>query len=105
MVTMFSVLTHLTPREGRKYLGEAVRVTRPSGRIVISFLDRSLEIHRQAAGRLLDQIYVRLRGISVKNVVLDRGEIEGWARDLRLALQFHGPERIGQSYCVLVKPA
>ena len=40
----------------------------------------------------------------MKNVVLDRSEIEAWARDLRLGLQFHGPERIGQSYCVFTKP-
>jgi len=35
MVVMFSVLTHLSAREGRKYLGEAVRVTRPGGRIIV----------------------------------------------------------------------
>jgi ubiquinone/menaquinone biosynthesis C-methylase UbiE len=104
MVTMFSVLTHLTAREGRRYLTEAVRVVRPGGRVVISFLDAAMELHRQAAGGLLDQILHRLRGTSVKNVVLDRREIEGWARQLRLAVAFHGPERIGQSYCVFTKP-
>jgi ubiquinone/menaquinone biosynthesis C-methylase UbiE len=103
MVTMFSVLTHLTAREGRRYLGEAVRVIRPGGRVVISFLDASLELHRKAAGGFLDQLLHRWRGTSVKNVVLERGEIEGWARDLRLGLQLHGPERIGQSYCVFTK--
>jgi ubiquinone/menaquinone biosynthesis C-methylase UbiE len=104
MVTMFSVLTHLSAREGRKYLAEAVRVLRPGGRAVISFLDSGLELHRQAAGGFLDQLLHRWRGTSVKNVVLDRREIESWARDLRLGLQLHGPERIGQSYCVFTKP-
>jgi hypothetical protein len=80
-------------------------VTRPGGRIVVSFLDRAIELHRKRAGGWLGQIYNRLHGTSVKNGVLDRREIEGWARDLQLTVQFHGSEQIGQSYCVFTKPA
>jgi hypothetical protein len=72
--------------------------------VIISFLDNALQLHRQAAGGFLDQLLHRWRGTSVKNVVLTRCEIEGWARDLQLSVAFHGPERIGPSYCVFTKP-
>jgi SAM-dependent methyltransferase len=102
-LTMFSVLTHLSPREGRRYLAEAARVMRPGGKIIVSFLDASNETHRQAAGTAFGQLYNRIKGWSVKNVLLDRGTIEGWARELHMSVTFCGPERLGQSYCVFTK--
>jgi SAM-dependent methyltransferase len=104
IVTMFSVLTHLSAREGRRYLAEAVRVVRPGGKIILSFLDTELETHRRAIGTMMHQIIVRMRGISVKNVVLHRATINDWARQMGLIVQFFGPEKLGQSYCVFSKP-
>jgi ubiquinone/menaquinone biosynthesis C-methylase UbiE len=102
-LTMFSVLTHLSSREGRRYLAEAVRVMRPGGKIIVSFLDAANETHRRMAGTAFNQIYNRIRGWSVKNVLLDRAMIEQWARDLRLDVKFHGTERLGQNYCVFTR--
>jgi hypothetical protein len=59
-------------------------------------------MHRRAAGRPFEQFIHRLRG-DVKNVLLTRHQIEGWAMSLGLSAQFFGPERFGQSYVVLTK--
>jgi ubiquinone/menaquinone biosynthesis C-methylase UbiE len=101
---MFSVLTHLTPREGRAYLGDVARVVQPGGTIVASFLDSAWREHRRAHGGWLRQAYGRVIGTMVKNVFLSRGQIARWARDLDLRAEFFGPERLGQSYVVMTKP-
>jgi ubiquinone/menaquinone biosynthesis C-methylase UbiE len=105
IVTMFSVLTHLTAREGLAYLVEASRVTRPGGQIIASFLDPALDAHIELAGSWLRQAVGRIRGTMVKNVMLSRNELQAWADALRLDARFVGPERIGQSYCVFTKTA
>jgi hypothetical protein len=66
---------------------------------------RRIVAHRRRAlrPRAVDQLLHGSRGTSVKNVVLARREIEAWARDLQPAVALHGPERIGQSYCMFAK--
>jgi ubiquinone/menaquinone biosynthesis C-methylase UbiE len=103
MVAMFSVLTHLSPAEGPRYLADAARVLKPGGKIIASFLDSSLEMHRAVAGRWINQVINRWRAESVKNVLLDRGQLSQCAASLGLRVEFFGPERIGQSYFVLKK--
>jgi ubiquinone/menaquinone biosynthesis C-methylase UbiE len=103
VVAMFSVLTHLTPSEGRRYVRDAARVLKPGGRLVASFLDPSIEAHRQAAGSWFAQLKGRVRGSGVRNQLLRPDKIGAWAQDLGFAAAFHGPERIGQSYAVLTK--
>jgi ubiquinone/menaquinone biosynthesis C-methylase UbiE len=103
MVLMFSVLTHLSPSEGRRYVADAVRVLKPGGRLVASFLDPAIEHDRQAAGSWYLQTKLRLRGQGVRNQLLRPDEIAGWARELSVAAVFHGREQIGQRYVVLTK--
>jgi SAM-dependent methyltransferase len=103
-VAMFSVLTHLTPNEGRIYLADAARVLRPGGKIVASFLDATIPAHRRMAGGRIEQFvrrFVTRKG--VKSVVLTKEQITRWAADLVLRVEFFGHERIGQSYVILTK--
>jgi ubiquinone/menaquinone biosynthesis C-methylase UbiE len=104
LVVMFSLITHLTEREAERAVGEAARVLKPGGKIIVSFLDKTLKIHRKAAGGAVSQMVNRLRRRSVMNVVIDRAQIAAWAADLQLVPAFSGPERLGQSYAVLTKP-
>jgi SAM-dependent methyltransferase len=104
MISMFSVVTHLTPAEGRRYVTDAVRVLKPGGKLIVSFLDKTIDLHRKVTGGWLFQLRERFGRRSVKNVVLDRKAIEAWGRDLNLGIAFFGPERIGQSYVVFTKP-
>jgi ubiquinone/menaquinone biosynthesis C-methylase UbiE len=101
MVTFFSVLTHLTWKEGQQYLQEALRVLKPDGTLIFSFLDQNLPSHREMAGSWFKQVRGRLRGNGVKSVMLTQDEIREWAAKLKLAILFHGPEALGQSYCVV----
>jgi ubiquinone/menaquinone biosynthesis C-methylase UbiE len=103
IVAMFSVLTHLTEPESRRYVADAARVLKPGGSLIASFLDPALEPHRRASGGWLEQIVNRVRGGAVKGVTLTREQIEQWARDFALHAQFFDHQRIGQSYCVLIK--
>jgi ubiquinone/menaquinone biosynthesis C-methylase UbiE len=100
MVVFFSVLTHLTWDEGQTYLSDALRVLKPGGTLMFSFLDRDVKRHRQMAGSWAVQAYLRLRGRGVKNVTLSHDQITRWAAHRGLAITFHGPEAFGQSYCV-----
>jgi ubiquinone/menaquinone biosynthesis C-methylase UbiE len=102
MIAMFSVLTHLTAAQSFRYVTDAVRVLKPAGRLVASFLDEAFEPHRKAAGTRLEQFVNRLRG-DVINVTMPRAQIERWARDLGLRVEIFNHERIGQSYFVLTK--
>jgi ubiquinone/menaquinone biosynthesis C-methylase UbiE len=104
IVTMFSVLTHLTEIEGFRYLADAARVVRPGGMIVASFLSPEIKLHQTAAGSWLYQAIARLRGYSTKNVKLPGHVMSAWAAKLGLSAQFIGDQAIGQSVCVYRKP-
>src|SRR4051794_38683790 len=103
MVIMFSLLTHLAPRECLNYLIDAVRVLKPGGRVIASFLDPANGAHREAASSWFAQFKGRLGGVAVKSQLLEPAQIANWARSLKLTANFHGPEKIGQSYVVLTK--
>lgn len=100
-ITFFSVLTHLTWSEGQVYLADALRALKPGGTLLFSFLDNDQPEHRSAAGSLLAQLYMRLRAHGVKNVTLTRDQISTWAERSGVSIEFHGPEHIGQSFCVV----
>ena len=95
MIVMFSLITHLTAREASHSIADAARVLKPVGKLLVSFLDKTIGFHRNAAGGMLFQLRGRLAQLSVKNVVTDREKIAAWARDLRLGIAFFGPERFG----------
>jgi len=103
LVVMFSVLTHLTRREGWKYLSDAVRVLKPGGRIIASFLDTELQHHKGAAGHWFTQMRERLLGRSVRNQLLRKDDMRSWANKLNVRIELSGPEGIGQSYAVITK--
>jgi SAM-dependent methyltransferase len=103
-IVMFSVLTHLTAEEGRTYVADALRVLKPGGRLLGSFLDETIEAHRRAAGGWLEQLRNRLRAEAVLGVTLARAQIEEWAHGFGVEAELHGPEAIGQSYFVFTKP-
>lgn len=102
-VVMFSVLTHLTAQEGRSYVADALRVLKPGGLLIGSFLDATVEVHRGVAGGWLEQTRNRLRAEAVLSVTLVPAEIETWAREFGVEAELHGPEAIGQSYFVFRK--
>jgi hypothetical protein len=84
-------------------LTDAVRVLKPGGRVIASFLDPAINAHQQAASSWFTQLKGRLRGVAVKSQLLEPEQIAGWARSLNLTARFHGPQQIGQSYVVLTK--
>lgn len=99
-ITMFSVLTHLSERECFLYLSDAARVLKPSGIIVVSFLDSALKNHIKIAGGWLSQTIGRLRGLAVKNFTTTPEQLSDHGRQLGLTATFYSPEFIGQSICV-----
>jgi ubiquinone/menaquinone biosynthesis C-methylase UbiE len=104
IVAFFSVFTHLYPRECFDYLREADRILKPSGQIVVSFLDRAIFHHRSLARHWLFRLVNRILGTGVKNTLLDRDDLSRWGERLGLECCFHGTEAVGQVVCVYRRP-
>jgi SAM-dependent methyltransferase len=123
-VVFFSVFTHLLHEESYLYLQEAMRVLRPGGKAVFSFLDYDVE---GAWGVFEANLaWVRERTIAGHlNVFLNPRDLRLWARRLGFRVQaIHrgdqpfiavdaatataavapGTYALGQSVCVLRKP-
>ena len=122
-VCAFSVLTHLLPEHGFRYLREMRRVLRPGGQGVVSFLD--IEIPQ--TWPLFEQSCQDLEKNTPLNTFLSRSHLLVWLNRLNLeALDFMngdagvigagehiilddgrqqtGPFALGQSVCVFRKP-
>ena len=78
MVCAFSLFTHLRHEETYVYLAEAMRVLKPGGRIVFSFLDFRVRSN-------WDVFHETIQAIGVPrhfNQFMDRAEIDVWAEHL-----------------------
>lgn len=111
MVCFFSVLTHLTHEQSYWYLEEARRVLKPGGRILFSFLELREPVHMKI---FLDTVDATKRKVAMPmNVWIDRETIGHWADSLGLEIveirdgadPVVAQGNLGQSTCVLAKPA
>lgn len=122
-VVFFSVFTHLLHEETYRYLADTVRVLKPGGRIVFSFLEFRIPSH----WAVFDASVQDTRPEKVLNQFMDRDMIAGFAERLGLdVVDLHdgdkphipldrairwddgrvmeGAGNLGQSVCVLGKP-
>jgi len=101
MVVFFSVVTHLTWNESQRYLDDALRVLKPNGKLLFSYLEKSNPRHMKAVGSLFERTYHLFRGHGVKNVTLSEDQIRRWADQRQIEFTLRGPEALGQTYCVV----
>lgn len=80
MVSMFSLLTHLRHEESFLYLRDAMRVLRPGGKIIFSFLDFSQESHWSIFHETVSA--VETKALHHVNQFMSRDLISAWARML-----------------------
>lgn len=110
LVSAFSLFTHLLQAETYIYLEDAVRVLKPGGCVVFSFLEFTEPYHWQTFIVTRDQTKAR-KSIHL-NMFLERPSIEVWAKHLGLVVERYvgageavGSEHaLGQSVVVLRKP-
>lgn len=124
MIAFFSVFTHLLHEQSYVYLRDARRVLKPGGRIVFSFMEFGYPSHWRA----FEEAIAHINDPLPLNVFISRDAIAAWAEHLALdvvdvqdgeqlfirlrepAVFDHGGAftelgTIGQSVCVLQKPA
>jgi SAM-dependent methyltransferase len=109
MVCFFSVLTHLLHEQSYWYLEEAIRVLKPGGRIVASFLEFSEASHWQIFMNTLSES--KSDASEPMNVFLSREIFTVWAGHLGLEIvefigagqAVEGSMPLGQSVCILQK--
>ncbi len=110
MVCFFSVLTHLLHEQSYWYLQEAMRVLKPGGRIVASFLNYGQDSHWTIFMNTLTDAKGSPSG--PLNVFLSREILTLWAGRLGLeVIEFidgeqaiPGSSALGQAVCILQKP-
>ena len=123
-VTFFSVFTHLLHEQTFLYLRDAYRVLKPGGQLVFSFLE-FVSLSQQGLFRKMVESVDRRTALSI---FFDRPAIEFWARELQFQIVdildghkdhvkkqageryldgrlVQRPLMLGQSVCVLRKPA
>ncbi len=105
-VVFFSVLTHLTEKEGYCYLQEAKRVLGKNGTIIISYLDPDIARHARMAAtcwtqrRWWTQRCRRIIGRGHLNQLLSKKVLNNWAKELNLSIEYvDEAAHIGQSVC------
>jgi len=83
MVCFFSVFTHLLHEESYRYLEEAKRVLKPSGKIVFSFLEFSIPCH----WNVFEANLKNMGKPGHLNMFMSRGGINAWAEHLDLNIE------------------
>ncbi len=103
MVSMFSLITHLPVAETRAYFGEAARVLKTGGALVVSFLDPEIPAHRRMVRpAAVEAIVTRI--CWAPNVATTKDEMRAFARDAGLAVEkIESPSAVGQSLAVMRK--
>jgi SAM-dependent methyltransferase len=109
MVCFFSVFTHLLHEQSYWYLQEAIRVLKPGGKILFSFLEFREPAHWAVFTGTLAQAKAMMN--TPLNVFLSREAILVWAEDLGLQIEeirdaaaAVSPDgALGQTLCVLRK--
>jgi len=104
VVSMFSVITHLSERDTRAYFAELRRVLKPGGRGVVSFLDPAIPSHQQQIRPAwLEAIVTRIAW--APNVATPPATLRAWAASAGLAVvRIESPSPVGQSM-IVVAPA
>jgi ubiquinone/menaquinone biosynthesis C-methylase UbiE len=109
MISAFSLFTHLLQTETYTYLEEAVRVLKPGGKIVFSYLSFQEPSHWPVF--LNTKAEANASRLPHLNMFMENATIEVWARHLGLAVERFVSAReiifqnrpLGQSSVVLVK--
>jgi SAM-dependent methyltransferase len=124
MVAFFSVFTHLLHEHSYVYLQEAIRVLKPKGRVVFSFLEFTVPGHWAVFSNRVDG---QSWGSGSLDMFLSRDAITVWAQHLGVEIlaieggddshiellspvtfedgrEATSPAALGQSVCVLEKP-
>jgi SAM-dependent methyltransferase len=83
MVCFFSVFSHLLHEESFCYLRESIRVLKPGGKVVFSFLDISAPGH----WRVFEKMVNNPRGGAHLNMFLAHDMIKAWSEHLGLKLE------------------
>lgn len=79
-ITFFSVFTHITHEDCYRYLKEAMRVIRPGGKILVSFLEFRIRSHWE----IFRQSLAHRQAGDPMNIFMDRDGPHAWANDLGL---------------------
>jgi ubiquinone/menaquinone biosynthesis C-methylase UbiE len=110
MVCAFSLFTHLLHHESYVYLEECVRILKPGGKVVFSFMEFSEPAHWPVF--LLTKRATQDGTTDHLNMFIERSVIDTWAANLGLDVDeyfaadyaaFDG-HALGQSVAVLSKP-
>jgi len=111
-VCFYSVLTHLLHEESYKYLNEATRVVKHTGRIIFSFLEFNIPSHWS----VFEDTVQHIGSDRPLNMFIGRDAIQAWATHLNLeVVEIHDGDKpfhdsacqrveipaLGQSLCVL----
>ena len=125
-ICAFSVFTHLMHEESYRYLMEARRVLKPGGRVMFSYLEFARPehwaifegtVHQSATGtrphlnvfieRTAIQVWADNLGLTVLTLEADRDKDVAISRDVTTdaGVPVRGRALLGQSVCVLEKPA
>lgn len=101
MVCAFSLFTHLTHDETYVYLLDVLRVLKPGGTLLFSFLEFHMPHHWSVFQATVDQTATRTR--IHMNTFIERGAITVWARHLGFGIEAWQDGNDG--YCIpLTRP-